>query len=116
MTSTRTTEIRVDLVAGLVPLLFVAGATWWRFGLAAGYVVQTVGLYGLMAGAIAVLGPRRLGDRPGEPGEPGGGGEGDESGEFEDSSRAGSCEPGDAGSGEPRASGSGLGDAPVDPQ
>ncbi len=71
MTSTRTTEIRVDLVAGLVPLLVVAGATWWLFGVAAAYVVQTVGLYGLMAGAIAMLGPGRLGERPGESGESG---------------------------------------------
>ena len=78
MTSTRTTEIRVDLVAGLVPLLVVAGATWWLFGVAAAYVVQTVGLYGLMAGAIAMLGPGRLGERPGESGEGGEGGEGGE--------------------------------------
>ena len=41
-------RVAAELIAGLAPLVTVAGATAWWFDLAAGYLLRAVGLYGLV--------------------------------------------------------------------
>ena len=41
-----------DIVVALVPLLGLAGATWWLFGLPASYLLTVLGLYGLMGALL----------------------------------------------------------------
>jgi len=60
MTRARTTAIVRDLAGGLLPLLAVTGAVWWRLGVPWSGVASSVAMYGALGILILRHAPRDL--------------------------------------------------------